>query len=57
MAVTLQRILQASFAGYAAAHPAPRRVWRAARAIMNCRTAVLGGHVRQCPAGHVTEVW
>ena len=25
--------------------------------IMACRTAALGGHVRQCPAGHVTEVW
>jgi hypothetical protein len=24
---------------------------------MACRTAALGGHVRQCPAGHVTEVW
>ena len=57
MAVTLQRILQTSFAAYAAAHPVPRRVWRAARALMACRTAALGGHVRQCPARHVTEVW
>ena len=57
MAVTLQHILQTSFAAYAAAQGVPRRVWRAARAIMACRTAALGGHVRQCPAGHVTEVW
>jgi hypothetical protein len=57
MAVTLQSILQTSFAAYAAAHQVPRRVWRAARAILACRTAALGGHVRQCPAGHVTEVW
>jgi hypothetical protein len=57
MAVTLQQILQTSFAAYAAAQPAPRRVWRAARCVMACRTAALGGHVRQCPAGHVTEVW
>lgn len=57
MGVTLQGILQASFAAYAAAQPVPRRVWRAARAIGQCRTAALGGHVRQCPAGHVTEVW
>jgi hypothetical protein len=57
MAVTLQSILQASFATYVAAHQVPRRVWRAARALMACRTAALGGHVRQCPARHVTEVW
>ena len=57
MAVTLQGILQTSFAAYATGHKVPRRVWRAARAIMACRTAALGGHVRQCPARHVTEVW
>lgn len=26
--------------------------WRAARAIMNCRTEVLGGHEQRCPDGH-----
>jgi len=57
MTVTLQGILQTSFAAYAAGHKVPRRVWRAARALLACRTAALGGHVRQCPARHVTEVW
>ena len=57
MAVTLQQILQTSFAAYAATHKVPRRVWRAARSVMACRTAALGGHVRQCPARHVTKVW
>jgi hypothetical protein len=57
MAVTLQAILQSSFAPYAATHKMPRRVWRAARAVMTCRTATLGGHVRRCPQGHVTEIW
>jgi hypothetical protein len=57
MAVTLQGILQAYFTAYAEARQVPRRVWRAARAIMACRTAALGGHVRHCPAGHVTEGW
>jgi hypothetical protein len=57
MAVTLQGILQVSFAAYAAAHKLPRRVWRAAHAVMQCRTAALGGHVRRCPHGHVTEIW
>jgi hypothetical protein len=57
MAVTLQQILQTSFAAYVATQPVPRRVWRAARALVACRTAALGGHVRRCLAGHVTEVW
>jgi hypothetical protein len=57
MAVTLQEILQTSFAAYAQAHPVPRRVWKAAHAVMTCRTATLGGHVRRCPQGHVTEIW
>src|SRR5262249_8608603 len=57
MAVTLQGILQTSFAAYAQAHPVPRRVWRAAQAVMQCRTAALGGQVRCCPQGHVTEIW
>ncbi|MBI3247769.1 MAG: transposase zinc-binding domain-containing protein, partial [Deltaproteobacteria bacterium] len=57
MAVTLQGILQTSFTAYTAAHRVPRRVWRAAHAVMRCRTAALGGHVRQCPQGHVTEIW
>ena len=57
MAVTLQGILQASFAGYAERHRMPRRVWKAAQAVMQCRTATLGGHMRRCPQGHVTEIW
>jgi len=57
MAVTLQGILQASFAAFAQAPRVPRRVWQAAQAVMRCRTAALGGHVRRCPQGHVTEVW
>jgi hypothetical protein len=27
------------------------------RAVMACRTALLGGHVQSCPDGHVTRVW
>jgi hypothetical protein len=57
MAVTLQGILQTSFVAFAQAHRVPRRVWRAAQAVMRCRTAALGGHVRRCPQGHYTEVW
>lgn len=57
MAVTLQDILQASFTAFAQVHKVPGRVWRAARAVRQCRTAALGGHVRRCPEGHVTESW
>ena len=57
MAVTLRDILQTSFAAYTQTHKAPRRVWKAAHAVMRCRTAALGGHVRCCPQGHVTAVW
>ena len=57
MTVTLQGILQAAFAGFAQAQRVPKRVWQAAQAVMQCRTAVLGGHVRCCPQGHVTEIW
>lgn len=42
MAVTLQDILQTSFAADATAHKMPRRVWRAAHAVTTCRTATLG---------------
>ncbi len=57
MAVTLQEILQTSFVTYTEANKVPRQVWKAAHAVMRCRTAALGGHVRRCPQGHVTEIW
>lgn len=57
MTVTLQAILQTSFAAYAATQRVPQRVWKAAQAVRQCRTATLGGHVRRCPQGHVTEIW
>jgi len=55
--VTLQDIFQASFPDYERTHPLPWHVRRAAHAIMNCRTAELGGHVQSCPDGHVSRIW
>jgi Putative transposase/Transposase zinc-binding domain len=55
--VTLQTIFQDAFPAYAQSHPLPSHVRRAARAIMQCRTAVLGGHVQACPDSHVSRVW
>ena len=55
--VTLQTIFQDAFPAYEALHPLPAHVRKAARAVMQCRTAALGGHVQACPDGHVARVW
>jgi hypothetical protein len=55
--VTLQTIFQDAFPAYAQAHLLPPHVRRAARAIMQCRTAALGGHVQACPDGHIARIW
>jgi hypothetical protein len=55
--VTLQTILQDAFPAYEQMHPLPAHVRRAARAIMRCRTAALGGHIQACPDGHMARVW
>ena len=55
--VTLQTIFQAAYPAYEQTHPLPAHVRRAARAIMQCRTAALGGHVQACPDGHMSRVW
>jgi Putative transposase/Transposase zinc-binding domain len=55
--VTLQTILQDAFPAYEQTHPLPAHVRKAAHALMQCRTAALGGHSQACPDGHVTGVW
>ena len=55
--ITLQTIFQDAFPAYAQTHPLPSHVRRAARAIMQCRTAALGGHIQACPDGHVARAW
>jgi len=55
--VTLQDIFCASYPEYERTHPLPAHVRRAARAIMQCRTAALGGHIQACPDGHVAGIW
>src|SRR5215831_427999 len=55
--VTLQTIFQEAFPAYEQTHPLPAHVRRAARAIMQCRTAALGGHVQACPDGHMSRIW
>ena len=55
--LTLQEIFCASYPAYERTHALPAHVRRAARAILQCRTAALGGHVQACPDGHVSRVW
>src|SRR5439155_13574547 len=55
--VTLQTIFQDAYPAYEQSHPLPAHVRRAARAVMQCRTAALGGHIQACPDGHVLRVW
>ncbi len=55
--VTLQTIFQDAYPAFEHAHPRPAHVRRAARAIMQCRTAALGGHIQACPDGHMARIW
>jgi hypothetical protein len=55
--LTLQTIFQDAFPAYERTHALPAHVRKAARAIMQCRTATLGGHVQSCPDGHFTRIW
>ena len=55
--VTLQTIFQDAFPAYEQRHAWPVHVRRAAHALMQCRTAALGGHIQACPDGHVARVW
>src|SRR2546428_2729230 len=55
--LTLQDIFCISYPEYQRTHALPAHVRRAARAIMQCRTAALGGHVQACPDGHMSRIW
>lgn len=55
--LTLQDIFRAGLDDFLKAHRVPLAVHKAARAILHCRTAALGGHVKVCPAGHVEKVF
>ena len=55
--VTLQTIFQDAYPLYEQTHSLPSHVRRAVRALRQCRTAALGGHVQAYPEGHVARVW
>lgn len=55
--LTLQEICCQSDPDYDRTHRIPAHQRQAARAIMPCRTAALGGHVQSCPDGHFSRIW
>lgn len=54
---SLQAILETGLPEYLKTHSLPLYQWKAARALLRCRTASLGGHVKRCPEGHVEKAW
>lgn len=56
MEATVGGIFRRHFDNYKERYPQPLHKLKAVKAIMSCRTAVLGGHVSRCPHGHVEEV-
>lgn len=54
---TVQEIMKAGYKAYESAHRLPYHVRKAARALMTCRTAELGGHMEACPEGHYQRHW
>jgi Putative transposase/Transposase zinc-binding domain len=55
--VTLHTIFHDAFPADEQRHAWPAHVRRAAHAIMQCRTAALGGHGQACPDGHRARIW
>ena len=54
---SLQKIMELGYPAYERGHALPDFVRRAVRAILACRTFLLGGHVQACPDGHFERVW
>lgn len=57
MQQTVQQILRREFSAFSRSHRLPLRSHKAARALMSCRTAELGGHKSVCANGHTVGVW
>jgi hypothetical protein len=53
---TLREIFEAGFGAYVKKYKLPYRSYQAANAIINCRTAAMGGHIQRCENGHVVGV-
>lgn len=49
--------MKSGFTAYEKLHKLPYHVRKAAYALMQCRTAALGGHMQACPEGHYQRHW
>ena len=56
MSVEVQEVFASFFDSYAASHTLTSAQWKAARAIINCRTAALGAHVDICDQCGYTRI-
>ena len=56
MGVEVQSVFAAYFDSYAATHSLTPVQWKAARAIINCRTAALGAHIDTCDQCGFTRI-
>jgi len=56
MRLRLADVFKGGIEGFLATHAVAPVVGKATRAILNCRTGVLGGHSEVCAAGHI-RVW
>ena len=54
---SIQAILKTSFPAYERTHRLPSHIRKAAHALINCRTAELGGHMQECPDQHYHRQW
>ena len=57
MKTTVQWIFLLGYAFYDQMHRVPKHIRKAAESLMMCRTALLGGHVQECPEGHYRRQW
>jgi hypothetical protein len=53
---SLKSIFVRHFDGFANVHRLSSEMYRAARSIVHCRTAALGGHINSCPEGHFDQI-
>ncbi len=54
---TIQEIIKKNYKAFEGRYRLPQAVRKAAKALMQCRTAALGGHVQACPEGHYHRQW
>jgi hypothetical protein len=54
---TVQKIMKTEYKAFEQTRKLPLYVRKAADAIIQCRTAELGGHIQACPEGHYHRQW